>query len=124
MTDQLALFDAPPGPTAPESAEEAEVRAFLEALGAERELTPAERVTGRMCLALAKSIAAGNAKGRSVASDVERLMATMATLTKTDTDDLGDEDDDLTPAEKRLFDGLASVPTRNGDPANGYAEEL
>ncbi|PII68889.1 hypothetical protein BMF88_24950, partial [Serratia sp. OLDL1] len=117
-------FDAPARPPEPESAEEAEVRAFLEALRAERELTPAENVTGRMCMALAKSIAAGNAKGRSVASHVERLMATMATLTKTEGDDPDAEDEDLTPAERALFDALASVPARNGDPANGYAAEL
>lgn len=122
MTQQPALFDAPPRPATPESAEEAEVRAFIESLAAERDLTPAEKVTARLCQSLAKSIAEGNLKGRSVANDVERLMATMAVLTGTDADD-DSEPDDLTPAERALFDALATSP-RNDPAQNGYAPEL
>lgn len=113
MAEHPTLFDAPERPSSPLSDEEKEVRAFIESLEAERPLTPAERVTGRMCMALAKSIAEGNRKGRSVANDVERLMATMQVLsgdTATTTDP-----DDLTPAERELFDALASSP--GNDPA-------
>lgn len=122
MTQQPALFDAPPRPEPPESAEEAEVRAFIESLAAERDLTPAEKVTARLCQSLARSIAEGNLKGRSVANDVERLMATMATLTGDNADE-NDEPDDLTPAERKLYDALATSP-RNDPAEDGYAEEL
>lgn len=121
MPDQPTLFDAPERPAEPLSAEENEIRAFVQSIEAERELTPAERVTARMCMALAKSIAAGNGKGRSVANDVERLMATIAQLAGTD--DPGTDPDDLTPAERELFDALASAP--GNDPTEtGYPEEL
>lgn len=119
MTQQPALFDAPPRPSEPESAEEYEIRALIESLSAERELTPAERVTAQMCRSLARSIAEGNRKGRSVANDVERLMATMATLTGDDKDETADTDT-LTPAERELFDALGTAPRI--DPAeNAYA---
>lgn len=119
MTEQPALFAAPQRPIEPESDEEAEVSAFIKSLEAERTLTPAEKVTARMCKSLAKSIAEGNLKGRSVANDVERLMATMAVLTKSENGPAANPDD-LTPAERELFDALASAP--GNDPSeSSYA---
>lgn len=112
MSDQPGLFDPP---TSPLSEEESEVAEYIAALQAESPLTPYQKVTARMARSLAKSIAAGNRKGRSVASDVERLMATMRELSgKTD-----DEADELTPAEKELLDALSSSP-RHDPAATGY----
>lgn len=117
MADQPALFDLGKGP---KSEEEREVFEYIESLGAETPLTPVQKVVARMCMALAKSIAEGNRKGRSVANDVERLMATMAELAgKTDAGGPGDLSDD----ERKLLDALATPP-RHDPAATGYAEEL
>lgn len=112
MSDDNALFGFGNGPV---SQEEKEVQEYIDSLAADGALDPFQKVTARMCLALAKSIAEGNRKGRSVANDAERLMATMRELSgKTDS-----EADELTPAEKALLDAL-STPPRHDPTATGY----
>lgn len=117
MTDGNALFDLGNGP---ESEQEREVAALIASLEAEKPLTPVQKVVASMCRALAKSIAEGNRKGRSVANDVERLMSTMRELTGGD-DDNDPTADDLTPTEREILDALQSVPARHGEAAEGYA---
>lgn len=116
MADQNTLFDLGSGP---KSDEEREVFEYIESLSAETALTPVQKVVARMCMALAKSIAEGNRKGRSVANDVERLMATMRELAGPTDDD----DADLTDAERKILDALA-LPPRHDPAATGYPEEL
>lgn len=115
MTADNALFNYG---NPEESDLEREISAFIDSLEADAPLTPAQRVTASMCRSLAKSIATGNAKGRSVANDVERLDTIMRQLSG---DDDAQTDADLTPAERELLDALSAVPVRNGDPAEGYS---
>lgn len=115
MTADNALFNMGNGP---ESDLEREISAFISSLEEQAPLTPSQRVTASMCRSLAKSITTGNAKGRSVANDVERLDSIMRQLSG---EDDAQTDADLTPAERELLDALSSVPGRNGDPEEGYA---
>jgi hypothetical protein len=116
MAPDQALFDLP---EQAKSDEERDVSAFFDAIERERDLAPHERLTKRMMLALAKSIAEGNRKGRSVASDVERLMDLMRSMQPKEADDT--DLDDLTPAERELLNALATVPARHADAPDGYA---
>jgi hypothetical protein len=114
MADQPALFDLGNGAS---SEEEKEVAAFIDGLAKIAPLTAVQRVVARMCLALAKSIAEGNRKGRSVANDVERLMATMRELDGT----AADAPDELTPAERELLNALATAPRLDPAPPSNPA---
>lgn len=82
------------------------IHAVRDELAQDRELTPAEALKIAAAEALAASIDAGNMKGRSVANDVERLLAILDSLhpeTETATDE-------LTPEQRRIIDTLASPP--------------
>lgn len=90
------------------SAEEDAVSDLIASLGA---LTPADKVKAQLCRSLARSIAEGNRKGRSVAQDVERLAALVHDLAGSD---LTDSHAGLTDEERTLLDALANAPTRPG----------
>lgn len=99
---------------------ERETRAALAEIEEDTPLTGVKRTAKTLALSLARSIDAGNAKGRAVANEAAQLFAMMQQLAPAeDPADAGD-DSHLTPETRRLLDAFAApaqldaAPVRDG----------
>lgn len=77
--------------------------------------TGSKRTIKQLCIALAMSIDKGNTKGRAIANEAAQLFAMMTQLDPTDGPELGSST--LDPETERLFNGFASGPRLETDPA-------
>ena len=93
----------------------------INAIEAERPITRSQIALKSLCIALARNIDRGNAKGRAIANEASTLSATLQLL---EGEDLALDTDNLPPDAKALLDALGTRPaaprpdaTPAGDPA-------
>lgn len=114
------------GPEAPNSAgkygegeTERETRAALAEIEEDTPLTGIKRTVKQLALSLARSIDAGNNKGRAVANEAAQLFAMMQQLAPAEDPGAAGDDSHLTPETRRLLAALDSapqlVPAEEGD---------
>jgi len=104
-----------------ESDEEKAVIAAIAQIEEAKPLTGAQIALKSMCIALARNISAGNAKGRAIANEVATLAATLATLEGVDD---GPSADDLPPEVRNLLNALSSAPRIDPAPGRDDAPQL
>ena len=105
-----------------QGATESETRAAIREISVENPLSGIRRTLAQSAIALAISIDRGNNKGRSVANDVQQLVAIMMQLAPAETDDGPVDDSHLTPETRRLLDALAAPAQLDAAPEGDPAE--
>ncbi|MDF2826875.1 MAG: hypothetical protein K0R01_158 [Mycobacterium sp.] len=99
---------------------ERETRAALAEIEKDTPLTGVKRTAKTLALSLARSIDAGNAKGRAVANEAAQLFAMMQQLAPAEDPNETGDDSHLTPETRRLLDAFAApaqldaAPVRDG----------
>ena len=106
-----------------QGATESETRAAIREISAESPLSGIRRTLAQSAIALAISIDRGNNKGRSVANDVQQLVAIMMQLAPPTLEAGPADDSHLTPETRRLIDALAAPAQHDEAPARD-GEEL
>jgi hypothetical protein len=100
---------------------ERETRAALREIEEDTPLTGLRRTVKQLALSLARSIDAGNAKGRAVANEAAQLFAMMQQLAPAEDPGAAGDETQFTPETRRLLDALSSapqlVPAQEGDGA-------
>lgn len=91
-----------------QGAMETAIREAIAEIEADVPLTGVQRARKQQAISLAISIDRGNTKGRSIASDSERLDAVLSLLAPPVADDGPADDSHLTPETRRLLDALAA----------------
>jgi hypothetical protein len=115
--------NAPNRPGFGQGATESETRAAIDEISVEIPLAGIRRTLAQSAIALAISIDRGNNKGRSVANDVQQLVAIMMQLAPVEAAADTHDDSALSPDTRRLLDAFAA-PARTDDAPEGDAPEL
>ncbi|MGK3947423.1 hypothetical protein [Microbacterium sp. K2] len=114
--------NAPIQPGYGQGATESETRAAIAEISAENPLSGIRRTLSQAAIALAISIDRGNNKGRSVANDVQQLVAIMMQLAPAAAADETVDDGKLTPEMRRLLDAFEAPAQFDAAPEGDPAE--
>lgn len=124
-TDTLPGLEKPAQTTGyfGEGPTEKETRLAISEIDNENPIKGSRRTVKQLCLSLAKSIDAGNAKGRAIANEAAQLFAMMQQLDPPAAAGTVPDPAALSPDLQRLFDALSAAPQFDAAP-EGDSPEL